>query len=328
MHIRKSAVLPSLLMALVLMAGSASFPAAGHASDDAAGGSAFSEAAVTLGAPTGPRTCGLRDGGCSRDYQYGSVLWSPAVGAAAIPVRGAVRTAWRAEGAESGSLGYPVQAQVCQEGNCTQRFERGTIIRAKTGGASVQRSIDDSADTVVVVNKQRPLSPVSYAPDDLVNVDGQQLRETAASAFLQLRDAAASDAVGLTALSGYRSYESQARLYDGYTTQYGQAVADTVSARPGHSEHQTGLAVDIAAPDGACSLQACFGDTAAGDWAAENAHRFGFIIRYPDGASASTGYAFEPWHLRYVGPDVAQSMHDHSSATLEDYLGLPPAADY
>ena len=323
---RKAAALPSLLMALALVAATAFSPAAGHASENTAGGSIFSDAALALGTPTGPRVCGLRDGGCSRDYQYGSVLWTPAAGV--VAVRGAVRTSWWEEGAESGSLGYPVHAQECREGTCWQRFERGTISRTQTGDVSAQKSIDDPADIAVVVNKQRPLSPLSYAPDDLVSVDGQQLREAAASAFVQLQDAAASDAVALTAISGYRSYESQAQLYAGYTNHYGQAAADTISARPGHSEHQTGLAVDIAGADGVCSFQACFGDTAAGEWAAENAHRFGFILRYPEGASASSGYAFEPWHLRYVGTTVAQSMQKHSSLTLEEYLGLPPAGDY
>lgn len=288
--------------------------------------SQFGGSSSGLGEPVGSETCGLRDGGCSRDFQYGSMVWLPDTGG--IAVRGAVRTAWREEGAESGPLGYPIQAQECREGTCTQEFERGSIIRARTGAVSVLRSIDYPAEAAVVVNKQRPLSPLSYAPDDLVSVDGQQLRETAASAFLMLRDAAASDGVAMTVLSGYRSYESQAGLYSGYTYQYGQSAADTISARPGHSEHQTGLAVDIGDPAGMCALHACFRETAAGDWAAENAHRFGFIIRYPKDASAATGYAYEPWHLRYVGVELAQSMHDHGSATLEEYLGLPPAGDY
>ncbi|MBP3034795.1 D-alanyl-D-alanine carboxypeptidase family protein [Arthrobacter sp. zg-ZUI100] len=254
------------------------------------------------------------------------MVWSPETGSQ--PVRGAIRTAWAAEGAESGGLGYPVAAQTCTDGNCTQTFERGAITRARTGETTVQRTIDNAADAAVVVNKQRPLNPVTYVPENLVNVEGQQLRSDAASALQQLKDAAAADGVAMRVMSGYRSYEKQAGLYNNYVAQYGQEVADTISARPGHSEHQTGLAVDIASPDGTCSLQACFKDTAAGQWAAANAHRFGFIIRYPEGASETTGYSYEPWHLRYVGTDIAGSIHSQGIATLEEYLGLPPASDY
>ena len=101
-----------------------------------------------------------------------------------------------------------------------------------------------------------------------------------------------------------------------------------LSARPGHSEHQTGLAVDIAAPDSTCSLQQCFAETAARRWAAENAYRFGFIVRYPSGATPTTGYAYEPWHLRYVGSDIAGGMRSDNAATLEEFLRLPAAGSY
>ncbi|WAP52757.1 D-alanyl-D-alanine carboxypeptidase family protein [Arthrobacter sp. ATA002] len=315
----------SLLTALAIVAGSAAVAGTAHADDDASG-NAFIDASTTLGAPVGSRTCGLRDGGCSRDHRYGSMVYSPRTGAE--PVRGAIRSAWRDHGAEAGALGYPLDAQACREGTCTQQFERGTVTRSKAGEVTVRLDIDDPAGTAVVVNKQRPLDPVAYVPEDLVSVDGLQLRRAAAASFEMLREAAAGDGAALAAVSGYRSHESQAQLYAGYTGRYGQAAADTISARPGHSEHQTGLAVDIAAPDGACTLQGCFADTAAGTWAAENAYRFGFIIRYPDGASGTTGYAYEPWHLRFVGTDLARSMQKHQSATLEEHLGLPPAADY
>ncbi|WP_237686068.1 D-alanyl-D-alanine carboxypeptidase family protein [Arthrobacter jiangjiafuii] len=320
---RKSAAGPSLLLALTLslIAGTGFTAQAGNASDRTNDGPS-----IVLGAPTGPENCGLRDGGCSREYRYGVMVWSPETGSQ--PVRGAIRTAWAAEGAESGGLGYPVAAQTCTDGNCTQTFERGAITRARTGETTVQRTIDNAADAAVVVNKQRPLNPVTYVPENLVNVEGQQLRSDAASALQQLKDAAAADGVAMRVMSGYRSYEKQAGLYNNYVAQYGQEVADTISARPGHSEHQTGLAVDIASPDGTCSLQACFKDTAAGQWAAANAHRFGFIIRYPEGASETTGYSYEPWHLRYVGTDIAGSIHSQGIATLEEYLGLPPASDY
>lgn len=281
---------------------------------------------VALELPSGEATCGLRDGGCARDHRYGATIWSSTTGT--HPVRGAIRSAWAAEGAESGTLGYPVDDQTCSEGSCTQLFERGSITRLRSGDTTARRNIDDPADAAVVVNKQRPLNPADYVPANLVEVDGQRLRGDAAAALSGLRDAAAAEGVAVNVLSGYRSYETQAGLYRNYVAQFGQDAADTISARPGHSEHQTGLAVDIAAPDGACSLQACFEGTAAGAWAADNAHRFGFIIRYPDGAAATTGYSYEPWHLRFVGTGLAESMHGQQTATLEEYLGLPAAANY
>ena len=102
-------------------------------------------------------------------------------------------------------------------------------------------------------------------------------------------------------ISGYRSYSQQASLYDSYVRQYGQATADTIAARPGYSEHQTGLAMDIGNASGICALQACFATMPAGKRAADHAAEHGFIIRYPAGSEATTGYTYEPWHLRYVG---------------------------
>lgn len=279
-----------------------------------------------LGKPAGGETCGLRDGGCYRNFQYGAIVWSPESGAQ--PSFGAIRSAWADEGFEKGALGYPTDSPDCGDGSCAQHFELGAISWSAAEGISVRRDIDDPASLAVVVNKQRPLNPVSYTPVDLAAVDGQQLRVEAAGALERLKAAAASDGVPVTAISGYRSGETQTMLYGNYSAQYGQDTADTISARPGYSEHQTGLAVDIAAPAGTCSLQACFEDTDAGSWAAANAHRFGFIIRYPDGASDVTGYAYEPWHLRYVGTDMARSMHGQPLGTLEEFLGLPAAENY
>ncbi|PVZ58492.1 D-alanyl-D-alanine carboxypeptidase [Arthrobacter sp. H-02-3] len=127
-------------------------------------------------------------------------------------------------------------------------------------------------------------------------------------------------------ISGYRSFSQQASLYNSYVSQYGQATADTLAARAGYSEHQTGLAMDIGNASGTCALQACFANTPAGQWAAKNCRDYGFIIRYPAGAEATTGYTYEPWHLRYVGKNVALDMS--STETLEDYFGLEAAPDY
>jgi D-alanyl-D-alanine carboxypeptidase len=110
--------------------------------------------------------------------------------------------------------------------------------------------------------------------------------------------------------------------------QYGRATADLISARPGFSEHQTGLAIDIGNPNGVCGLQECFAGTPAGVWAAQNAWRYGFIIRYPRGMTPVTGYAYEPWHLRFVGTTISSEMRAHAVPTLEHYMSLPAAPSY
>lgn len=141
--------------------------------------------------------------------------------------------------------------------------------------------------------------------------------------------AAQADGVNLTVVSAYRSYADQESTYAYWVSQYGDAaLADTVSARAGFSEHQTGLAVDIGQDDGACTLATCFSNTAAGRWAEANAASFGFIVRYPQGKDATTGFSWEPWHLRYVGTEIAGAMRSAGTATLEEYFGLPAAPGY
>ncbi|MCU1574387.1 MAG: hypothetical protein JWO93_2469 [Micrococcaceae bacterium] len=192
----------------------------------------------------------------------------------------------------------------------------------------VSGSIDDAASALVVVNKHRPLNPLSFLPSDLVPLAGQVMRAEAAAAMQALLRAASADGVAMTAVSGFRSYETQAALYSSYVAMYGQAAADLISARPGFSEHQTGLVLDIGNPNGACGLQPCFAGTPAGAWAAANAFRFGFVVRYPEGATAVTGYSFEPWHLRYVGTEVTGQMRAVGASTLEEFFGLPAAPGY
>ncbi|WP_285313374.1 M15 family metallopeptidase [Pseudarthrobacter sp. fls2-241-R2A-168] len=179
-----------------------------------------------------------------------------------------------------------------------------------------------------MINKRNPLSPIDSVSPDMVNVGGSPLRYQAALAFWQFVDAAKASGVAINIVSGFRSYSSQASLYEGYVAMYGQERADAISARPGYSEHQTGLAVDIGNPSGACALEECFASTAAGQFAAAHAHEFGFVVRYQAGMSYWTGYTYEPWHLRYVGKDVALDMHNQRISTLEQYYGYPPAPGY
>ena len=204
----------------------------------------------------------------------------------------------------------------------------GMIAPSVTAVASEGYDIDSASSLQVVVNKHRQLNPAAYVPVPLVRVQGERLRAQAADAYKQFAKAAKAAGVNIMPISGYRSFSQQASLYDSYVRQYGQATADTFAARPGYSEHQTGLAMDIGNASGICALQACFANTPAGQWAAEHGWEYGFIIRYPAGAEATTGYTYEPWHLRYVGPGLALDMKSAGIAVLEDYFALEAAPDY
>jgi len=195
-------------------------------------------------------------------------------------------------------------------------------------------SIDDPTSIWVVVNKSRALNPVDAVPPDLVqppvpNINGQPVRKAVSDALAALFAAAKSEAgLDLTLQSGYRSYDTQVSVYDEDVAANGQAYADTDTARPGHSEHQTGLAVDISAASGRCSLDACFGQTPEGQWLAANAWRFGFLLRYPQDKVAVTGFTYEPWHFRYVGEPLSTELHETGVTTLEEYFGVPGGESY
>ena len=160
-------------------------------------------------------------------------------------------------------------------------------------------------DGVLVVNKTYSL-PSSYNPGGLT-------AETA-EAFERLRQGAAADGVSIWIVSGFRSYETQNSLYWSYVSYNGQALADTFSARPGHSEHQTGMAIDCN------SVYDSFAGTREAIWLENHCHEYGFILRYPYGKQSVTGYKYEPWHIRYVG-DIAEDIYN-SGLTLEEYFGI------
>jgi D-alanyl-D-alanine carboxypeptidase len=202
-----------------------------------------------------------------------------------------------------------------------------------------QYSLTDPTSIWFIVNKQRRLQPAEYVPDGLVvpNIrmksgitsDENRLRKDAATALESLNKAANEQSIALTMQSGYRSYTYQDALYSRYVREQGQSVADTQSARPGYSEHQTGLSADLGGKSNpACNVEDCYKDTAEGKWIAANAYKYGFVVRYPEGKQAVTGYIYEPWHLRYVGTALATQMHDTGTATLEEFFGLPAAPDY
>ncbi|MFC8040865.1 M15 family metallopeptidase [Paenarthrobacter sp. NPDC057355] len=172
-----------------------------------------------------------------------------------------------------------------------------------------QQSLTDPTSPWVIVNKHRPLNPQNFVPADLVQpavrlaVSGEAalLNSTTAAAAEKMFGAAASEGVIMTLASGYRSYTTQVSTYNGYVASTGQAAADRASARPGHSEHQTGWAFDIGDGGGACSFQPCFAEQPAAVWAKANAHKYGFVVRYPWMFHETTGYFYESWHLRYIG---------------------------
>lgn len=188
----------------------------------------------------------------------------------------------------------------------------------------------------VLVNKLTPLNPPGYTPDDLVSMssigipsqNGHSLRSAAATGIQSLFAAAEAEGISLDMTSGFRDADLQRTLYDGYVASLGQEGADATSARPSYSEHQTGLTADISAPSEGCPLEACFADTRAGRWLAEHAWEHGFILRYPEGQTATTGYEFEPWHYRFIGVEAAAAYRASGAATYEAFLGAPAAPDY
>ena len=178
--------------------------------------------------------------------------------------------------------------------------------------------VEQPNDLLVLVNKYHSLSS-GYVPPDLTQLQyggsGVRLRAEAAAAFDRMAAAARQAGVTIVGVSGYRSYDLQSSLYSRYSAQDGTAAADRYSARPGHSEHQTGLAIDVS--NGGVYTQ--FGGTAAHSWAVKHLHEYGFIIRYTKANEWITGYKDEAWHFRYVGVEAATEIY-YLGLTLEEYL--------
>ncbi|MDR8020201.1 M15 family metallopeptidase [Nesterenkonia aerolata] len=198
----------------------------------------------------------------------------------------------------------------------------------------VREASTDPSSIYVLVNPLNPVQPKDHRPEDLVDASVETLpsrvlvRGEVDEAMQEMFGAAAEAGLELELASGYRGFDSQQSLYEQRVEGYGVEEADAYVARPGHSEHQTGLAIDIQARDSPhCDSIRCFGETPHGEWTAENASDFGFIVRYPHGAEAITGYSPEPWHLRYIGRPTAQAVSD-AGVTLEEFWGEPPAPDY
>lgn len=183
----------------------------------------------------------------------------------------------------------------------------------------------------VLTNKLNHL-PENYVPSDLVKPDvrfsfaGESekayLREKPAKALEELFEAGDKEGIYLFALSGYRSYNNQKRIYDGFVAGRGVEATDKISARPGHSEHQTGLTMDVTTESVNFRLSSTLGKKKEGIWIAEHAHEFGFIVRYLEDRTNITGYSYEPWHLRYVGKEVATVLYEYNLSLEELYTIL------
>jgi len=187
----------------------------------------------------------------------------------------------------------------------------------------------DTSDILVIVNKEHLLAR-DYKPDDLVKVDvsfttnvteeEKTMRKAAAHALEELFAGAKESGIELCAVSGYRSFKCQKGIYNSKLKTRGKEYTEAYVAVPGQSEHQTGLAMDVGSfiPLNK-SNNYDFGQTKEGKWLKENAHNYGFILRYPQDKEKITGYSYEPWHIRYVGLKAAREIKA-SSLTLEEYL--------
>ena len=194
-------------------------------------------------------------------------------------------------------------------------------------GNSIVKNPDD---VLVLVNKERNLQS-DYKPEDLVipevnfsfdgNSEKKYLRNQAAKALEELFSEGEKQGIILYAVSGYRSYSTQERIFNNKVNKVGIEAANKVVAYPGQSEHQTGLAMDVSSKSAGFSLEENFGQTVEGKWLKDNAHRFGFIIRYPKDKVDITKYNYEPWHLRYVGIEAASEIYE-KQISLEEYLGF------
>ena len=208
-------------------------------------------------------------------------------------------------------------------------------VRLLAGRLEPCRSIDTASSVWVLVNKRNAVSPRTFAPSDLVvpsmpYANSQRLRSEAADALARMAAESYAEGAGRVGIdTAFRSYATQKALYDKYLARRGRTWTDTWYMRPGYSEHQTGLAVDLLPIGRAnCRINDCIDETPQGVWLATNAWRFGFVLRYEKGRTATTGIGFEPWHFRYVGGPLARAYRDGRWHTYEQFLGEPAAPTY
>ncbi len=189
---------------------------------------------------------------------------------------------------------------------------------------SLDLKTDMSKEEAIIVNKYYQMDS-NYEPDDLVNVSldyswgdygSIRVRQVVMDAFLNMWQKANAEGIYLMISSAYRSYAEQEIVYNNYKENYGEDYADSIAARPGFSEHQTGLAIDIFSKTN--SNRNTFKDSDAAHWLVANAYKYGFILRYPEDKVSLTGYNYESWHFRYVGAEIASYIQEHD-ITFEEY---------
>lgn len=188
--------------------------------------------------------------------------------------------------------------------------------------------VDTKPDSITVLVNRKYRMDKDYVPSDLVvpgirfsfygTYEKSYVRQVTATALEELFSQAEQNGVILKGVSGYRSYARQQEIYNNNVSTRGRTTTNLVSANPGASEHQTGLAIDVSSESVGCALETSFGDSEEGKWLAKHCHKFGFIIRYPEDKTEITGYSYEPWHIRYVGKKLATYLYK-KDLTLEEY---------
>jgi D-alanyl-D-alanine carboxypeptidase len=217
----------------------------------------------------------------------------------------------------------------------TEAIPEGPVLEAAyfntTKEVDGKAVIQNPLNTMALVNKVFAL-PSTYIPNDLTRpavsfsfgsqkLEKALLRKEAADALENMFKGARNDGLELFAVSGYRSYKRQNELYEAEVQSVGVDKAAQAVAVPGNSEHQTGLSMDISSQSAGLNLNEQFGQTEEGKWLAKNAHKYGFILRYPKGKEKITGYMYEPWHFRYVGKKAAAEIYKNNW-TLEEYFEI------
>lgn len=201
-----------------------------------------------------------------------------------------------------------------------------TIINTHRDNEYYSNTVDTNInlDTSMIVNKYYKLNN-EFAPEDIIPISSKYAwgengskttRKITFDAYLNMYNAAKNDGITLMINSSYRTYNEQEQVYKNYDEKYGNEYADEIAARPGHSEHQTGLALDIFCTTN--SNRKTFKDTEAYQWLLNNSYKYGFILRYPEGKENITGFTFESWHYRYVGLEIATYIHENN-ITFDEY---------